>query len=82
MTTVTLPMSIAWVATPSPLSAKKSMYAKITSADDDERQPQRGRDDPLRRVDPGGAGLLAVRGLVHPPVVGRLLGRTTAGRPP
>ena len=61
-------MSITWVATPSPLSAKKSMYPKITALITPSAS-RSGVEMIPPPMDPGGAGLLAVRGLVHPPVI-------------
>ena len=43
--------------------------------DQEHRQPQWQRDDPLGPVDPVDPRLLAIGVLVHPPVVRRLLGR-------
>ena len=42
--------------------------------DGEQGEPQRKGDDALRPVDPGDPRLLPVGGLVHPPVVGGLLG--------
>ena len=78
ITAVTDPMRTACVTARSPLSAKKSMYTKMTT-EMKKRTIQSGdRDHADRPVDPVLPGLLAGRCLLEPLVVGGLLAR--AGR--
>ena len=60
---------------PSPLSAKKSMYAKMTPEMKKRTIQSGGGITPGGGVDTVVAGVLAVRRLVEPLVVGGLLGR-------
>ena len=75
MTMVTLPTCTACTRLGSPESAKKSMKIADDHRDEDQGSPERPRDDALRAVQPVLPGLLAVRGLVQPLAVRRLLGR-------
>ena len=75
ITETTDPISMPWTTARSPRSAKKSMKTKITAGDEEQHDPERGRDHADGAVDAIPPRLLARRGLVEPLVVGGLLGR-------
>ena len=75
MTVATEPINTACVTAPSPLVGEEQHEHEDDDGDEEQHDPQRGRDHADGSVDPVDPGRFAVGRLVEPLSIGRLLAR-------